>query len=568
MAKTDSAKMTSTAEERLIALSALLNFGRIINIKEKDVQNLYEKIEKINELQTEEDLQASLEYEQILGSDLDKIKSVEDLRQRIQEQKSKLGTRLFEQYGTDKIRSAVYDVLRATAYGNGKEAKRQTNINEKTAQGFAEIIEQKKLDEIFVPVKGEADNTQTYADKLAEIVAINNTALIERMGYDFESYKKRVKNPVVEEVIPDINYFLVQPHECKFNFITHKNIYDSDPINVAMEKEKFNANKDMRRKDIRGPFSAKARPNFVRLMATMQEIGFEHCDNNLKSMNETDINKSFAKIEKIIEEIYGNDKEKVLQGMFGKDYEQRKTQAVESCIDLYGKLYTACLSEKITKEWTAKGNYIKGLSKNAAKDFTRNVSDFISNALTEGKLNPFKMFECPIEETKGDETNLTASVHHNFTVGAIEDACGKMGRYGVKDTSIEACSDTVNNLGLFTEIIGKEVHGSLEPSGEIVLSAKKNNSFPKNMIFAGSAKGITPTVLEGLGYDKNSQLYKMIMQNVKNQDKNGRIFAHMKLPEGKVIENIREECENIDKQKTSRTISDLFKITTGKGKNC
>lgn len=560
MAKPDSSKMISTAEERLIALSALLNYGRIINIQDKDIEELYQKIEKINELQTDEDMQLACDY------DLDKIKSVDDLRQRIQEQKSKLGTKLFEQYGVDKVKTAVYDSLRSTSYGNGKDPKKQTGLSEKTAQYFADIIGLKKLEDPFVPDKGKAEPQQTYADKLAEIISYNYNALVERMRYDFEGYKKRVKNPAVEEVVSDIYYFTSERSEISFHFITGKSEKKACPGDEARAVAEFNEAKRKRREKIRGPFSDEARPNFVKLLATMQNIGFNHCDNNLKSMNETDINHSFTEIENIVGKIYGADKEKVLQGMFGKNYTQHKDEAINKCVDLYGKLYAACLSEKITKEWTAKDGTPE-IPEGGAKDFTRNISAFINNALTSGKLNPFKIFECPTEETKGDETNLTASVHHNFTVGAIEDACGKMAEYGVKDTSIEACSEAVNNLGLFTEIIGKEVHGSLEPNYDIILGAENNGKMPRNMIFAGSADGIDAKVLEKLGFKKDSNLYKMIMQNVNQKDKEGRIFSYMELPEGKVISKIREDCRKKDAQKTQRNILDLAKIVIGKDKN-
>lgn len=542
MAKTDSAKMKSTAEERLIALAALLNYGRIININEDDIKELYAKIEKINQLETDEDMQLACDYE------LDKINSIDDLRQRIKEQKSKWGTLLFEKYDEDKMKTAVYDVLRATSYNNSKEPQGQTNLNEKTAEVFAEIIKQKKLDDIFVPLKGKADNEQTYADKLAEIIATNTIALTARMKCDFESYKKRTKNTSVEEIIPDINHFLNHPITRIINFETGKSTENN-----------------ARRIAIRERFGNKSRPDFVRLLATMQEIGSEYCDNPYKPKNKTNINQSFGQIEKIVGLIYGKDKEKVLQKMFGDNYAENKEQAIEKCVDLYGKLYTACLSEKINKEWCANGNGNEGIPKGGANNFTRNISMFINNAVETGKLNPFKIFECPIDDTKGDETNLTASVHHNFTIAAIENACGGL----MDDTSTEACSNVVNNLGLFTLVIGKEVHGSLEPDKKVILGAETNGSLPNNIVFAGSAKGINAEVLERLGIKKESDLYKLIMRNVAEKDKNGRIFAQMKLPEGKFVENIRNECKALDEQRNaaSRTIGGLLKATMKKLRN-
>lgn len=545
MASQNNKKLYASANQKLIVAAALLNYARLTDISDKDITQLYERIEKIRNM---EDLDTIEKY------DLWDVDSIAKLRERLNECKSKIANVLFSDKvsGADKMQTVVQIVMQDAGFGS------------RNAENMAQIIKEHKLDQLC-----DDTSDMVYADKLLSLTKNNKANLNTQLRNYFDTYKQikgtdsaKYDDEIID-ILPDIYYFSEQKSEIDIPFAPFIKEYGNDEQRVKI-KEK-NQNKLERRKDIRRPFTMTKRPEFIRLNGELLGIGEMLCEKDLTAANAKDIDGWFQPIENIVTEIYGKDrKDAVLGDMF-----ENKTAALRFCQQYYGKFYTGMLAEKIKLAWNNTNSQTANekADSNSCEIFNRMVGQFIKN-MRLGQTNTNGVFPPEPNRNKekmwdGSEDEQTISVHHKFTIAAAEDIGNKLQCYGMVNDSTSSCDQLVNQHGNFALIIGAKTHQTLEPKGNIAITAQKDN-----MIFAATSTGIGAHFL-GDGKKKGileqivgKNLLAMIRKNVSDSKNNNgnMITMELNLPESPIIEKVRDNCRQKDKAKTPRDILGLVKM--------
>lgn len=456
--------------KRILVRTALLDYCRMVNVSEADIDLLYSRIEQLKSqvFDDEKALDAVLKY------DLEEIKNREGLKVRIQEMRGNLAERIFEHYGlgiSDEDKTLIASIMW------------EAGMEKSDAKQLSQAICEKKLEE---QVEGAGKKKpRRYADKLSVLLFQNRTELQKRLCKDFSTYSDTSsQNPVIEVLKTTIKEHISGVKK------TLSLLYEVRPKEKAF------------RDKIRADFSKKdgSREHFVKLIGLMAQQGCALAKHESLS--------NFDKFSKEMKNIFGDnylqELDKALEipanvPQQERDAERKKRYEAKSK-DLYLKMMGALLTKKI--EYDQAHN-------NLGIDYSGYV-DTIERIFIPGLLQGVTRTRslCLEEPDEGscekrwlDDTaeKGAVSIHHKWPVGAIFDIHDRLFGQAAALQKEQKCCEMVNRVSNHMMIIDKNLHMKFESNGNYILTPE-----PNNIIFAGVVSGkilglkLQPYLLEGL----------------------------------------------------------------------
>lgn len=438
--------------KRIVIETAFLDYCRLSTITDADIDQLYEQVSKLNELDHDEDLETVIAY------DLESVHSKDDLRSRIKEIRHQTAQKIFDYYNlSDENAGIVRNAM--TSIGISKDA----------AQKLTTAIADRTLDQPF-------DQKKSMADKLYDMLQGKQKVLKEKLAVDYETYKQiKVPNAVIEDIEPSIQSYLS-------NMVRDKHLkYETKKEDAGFRKE------------LRDIFKSPQgiRSAFLKLYGTMME----HGKNLAQKPNSTSNFDAFCRQMK---QMFGeNAQEEIdralglkIQDILSKDLESKRQKLYNAkCQEVYFKTMVGILSHKIEFDKSNKNDFCD------YKSYVQTIEQTFIRGLRNGQTNVGCLAFIEPDDTPGlsrreeqalrkkymDETaeNQIVSVHHKLPLGAARDVFRKI--FGMKDkkSELNGASALVNNLGNMSLIIGKITHQTLEANGDYQVTETDDN-----MIFA------------------------------------------------------------------------------------
>lgn len=442
--------------KRIFIDVALLDYCRMANVSEADIDKLYEKVEKLNDDAFKDEEAFNI----VVENGLDEITSREKLKDRLDQMKAKLAEKIFDYYAIDGNSENAGLIASSLA---------AAGVNKKEAATLAGAICEKKLRE---PYKKD----QLLADRLVGLLFSNQKKLKERLNQEFKTYQDmRTVNPVIEQIKPDILEYI-----------------GGVPKNNVFEYETRKEQKDFRQ-ELRQDFSRAGgiRENFIKLSGLLALNGM----NLVKGDNKTSNYDAFCGV---VRDIYGEnftaEIDKALAVPEGTpDHERdtvRKERYEAKSREMYLKLMAGVLSKKMTYDREAGSSYGKISDYNVyvatvENSFIRKMANGVLDVRTLCLENADNNTPAAsLREEKAlyrqslDETaeRQIVSVHHKLPLGAAYDVHDRLfGKISPTD-KFKNCCALVNNTGNMCLVIGKELHQRLEARGTYVQKATADSS--------------------------------------------------------------------------------------------
>lgn len=456
MAKSSSqaAPQQNNLSKRIFTEVALLDFCRMANVSEADIDRLYTQIEKLNDsaFSDEKAMDTVIKY------DLESINSRDALKERLQQIKSQIADRIFEYYKiSENPENAA--LLTSTLASLG--------TNKAEAKTLAQAICNKQLHQPF-------KKNQTTADRLVNVLFSNRKKLQVKLQEDFKIYKDmRITNPIIDDIRSDIiEYTGGVSREQVFRYTVRK------------DQKEFRARR-------RQTFEREGgvRKNFVKLIGLMANNGMERLKNKSQTSN-------YDKFQQTMKSVYGNtflseidkslgitatDKpEEELNSMRKEAYDKKSNE-------IYVKMVAGILSNKHKFDQQVYGNekinymdYIDTVEKHFIKKLESGIVNVRSLCFEEpdstyfagSSKEEFELYKQSLDDTAEKQI---ASIHHKLPIGAAYDVHDRL--FGKNQSTKEQTSDElVNNLGNLCFVLGKDMHQRLEARGKYVLTANADNS--------------------------------------------------------------------------------------------
>lgn len=518
--------------KRILVRTALLDYCRMVNVSEADIDLLYSRIEQLKS-QVFDDEKA---LDAVLKHDLEEIKNREGLKVRIQEMRGNLAERIFEHYGlgiSDEDKTLIASIMW------------EAGMEKSDAKQLSQAICEKKLEE---QVEGAGKkkprrykkNPQRYADKLSALLFQNRENMQSSLCKDFSTYRTMssrdisLRNPVIEVLKTTIREH-ISGVESQLPMV----------YNVRKTEKAF-------RDKIRKNFSREggSRQNFVKLIGIMAQQG--------AMLNKGQTFSNFDLFSREMKKIYGDNYLQEMDKALGltstssmfpdeQNAERQKRYAAKS-----KELYLNMMASILTKKMLYDGQH-----NNFDTDYSGYVETiertFIAGLMQGETKSRSLCFEEPDvsseERTCLDDTaeRDVVTVHHKRPVGAAFDIHDRLFR---PTTSLEkerkSCEIT-NTIGNHALIIGKDVHDKFEANGKYILVAE-----PDAMIFAGEVSRdilglkLPPRLKEGLARIANSDQLNIVKVSMNFSDCPEIEHLRGKLKEENVSENIVQKYQDYE----------------------
>ena len=442
---------------RLIMLEvAFLDYCRFSNINDADINALYEHIEQIKKDYENNDDAA---FDKMLKYNLESIRSKEDLKKRINEQKAKIASTIINTLqlnSTDKTGILIKNYMKKLGLAKDADVLTDAMLN-------------KKLDESY-------DEKNTKADRLSNVLFPKKNQIIENLANHFKKYEQSKQNhPQIAKFLPTIkDYVLNRKHSLKFRFI----VCDSDKPFREVLRHFFERRKDM---DMRYSEDG-VKASFLKVYGAMMQIGKDMLENKNPELGIMMFKRNMKGYFK------DNAADEVMKALGISSMEECDAKLIQKSKSLYIKTSLALLSKK--KEYDQEHKIYN-------TDYGAYFKDAINSAYIQGlKLGEDRVKALGLLEDLGPDARLSkskenefadalwsdmkkgqhASVHHKIPIGAAKDIIinlfGKLG----EEELLRKADELVNVFGNLELVIGREKHQSLEPRDEVVLEAEPNNA--------------------------------------------------------------------------------------------
>ena len=456
----------SNLNGRLLVGTAFLDYCALAEISNSDIDKLYAKIEKLNELSSEKDMELVVKY------DLENVTSKDALKERIKQIRSQTAEKIFDYYALSEQNAAVVQGVMTRA-----------GIKKNVAAEMRQAISERKLD---APYKNEDTR---YADKLYAHLTAASKKMKENLASDYQTYcDTGAHNPVIEAIKENIVSYV--PAEEKA---------------LSYSTEKSDADKAFRR-DIRNNFKEGIRPQFVTLYGLMMRNGMQRAKN-------PSLNSNYQNFEARLKEICGlnylAEADKALgcqtQGLSAADARKvRETRYNQKSQEVYFKTAYALLSLKIKDDQTrsvpATTNYTT-IANTIDIKFISDLCAGQTNVNCLALVEPDNSYAANMREERLKQERYKqdiaedqhVSIHHKLPVGSAKDLVENfktkqlspdkdlVENFKTKqlspDMELEFAASLVNTLGNMSLIIGKDVHKKLEANGYYKLDDKDDMIF-------------------------------------------------------------------------------------------
>lgn len=543
------AKTVKDVSKRLLIESALMDYSQFIHVTDADIDELYRKIEKLNE----ECFNDEKSFEIVDKYNLDTITSREDLKKRIEIMRGQLAEKIFDYYTTGEttdIRRFSDDIAFVL---------KDIGIKENVAKKLAQSVCDRRLEDNLLPEELDNFNKQAgknskrkkgtdkeekirWADLLAQSINDKQKILKEKIYHDLQTYQEaEFKNPVIEEMLPDIKAHI-------------------NGVKITLNYETPKKTKPFREK-LRNDFKKNGGSKETTLI--LNGLLAENGKNLIKYGSAVS---NYDDFENLIKKYYaGEDYQQIIDAALniqrdGKDentLRQERRQAYdEKSRILYCQLMASLLSEKRLYDiengnsgidyglyiQTLENKYIRSLCGGQNNVSALGMTDAGHTAAAANAGEEWKIRKQIMDDTA---ENQIVSVHHHLPLGAADDVVTRFfGQLNDEEKFAKAC-ELVNQLGNNCVVVGKSRHHSMEANG-----AYEVKNISEGTIFAGR---IDWKVLNGIKSQLPPYLWKAFEQYLKPNGKIQDVALVMRFPESKYM---------ADKRKTlcSENNSSLSKI--------
>lgn len=534
--------------QRLLIESALMDYSKFLHITDADINELYCKIEKLNEdcFNNEESFALVEKY------NLDAITSREELKKRISNMRAQMAEKIFDYYATgDKT-----DISRhANSIGT---VLKDIGIKDGAAKKLAQSICDRKLQDTLTEEENKAFNILNgkntkrkketgekekvrWADLLAQNINDKIKVLKEKMYLDLQTYQDTdMPNPVIEKMLPEI----------KANI---------SGIRIVLNYETPKSTKSFREK-LRDDFKrlGGSQKTTLKLTGLLAENGKNLIRSPLSRSNYDDF-------EKLMKDYFGQDNyQKVIDTALGVkttaadkenlSQERRKSYNAKSQ-KLYCQLVASLLTQKRQHDLesgnrgTDYGIYIKTVDLQYIR------------ALNNGENNMKLLGFAELNDTRGsgdlkteyqisrqivDDTaeKQVVSVHHHLPLGAAHDVITRLQGPMPEDEKLKKCCELVNILGNNCLVVGKDKHQSMEAKGAYEVKPDS-----EALIFAGRIDWKT---INGISDKLPPQLKKAFTENLSPNGKIQDVGLSMQFPESKYMSELRQSLHSENKISLSK----------------
>ena len=444
----------SNLNGRLLVGTAFLDYCALAEISNTDIDKLYAKIEKLNELSSEKDMELVVKY------DLENLTSKDALKERIKQIRSQTAEKIFDYYALSEQNAAVVQGVMTRA-----------GIKKDVAAEMTQAISERKLD---APYKND---DARYADKLYAHLTTASKKMKENLAADYQTYcDTGAHNPVIEAIKDNIDSY-VPAEEKALSYLTGKS--DADKA--------F-------RGDIRDNFKEGIRPQFVTLYGLMMRNGQQRAKNPSLNSNYRDFEAQLKKICDTRGLNYLDEADKALccqtQGLSAAEARKvRETRYNQKSQEVYFKTAYALLSLKFKDDQTRSVPATTNYTTIADTIDNRFISDLCAgqtNVNCLALVEPDNSYAANMREERLKQERYKqdiaedqhVSIHHKLPVGSAKDLVKnfKMRRFS-PDMELESAASLVNTLGNMSLIIGKDVHKKLEADGYYKLDDKDDMIF-------------------------------------------------------------------------------------------
>lgn len=526
--------------KRLLIESALMDYSRFIHVTDADIDELYRKIEKLNE----ECFNDEKTFALVEKYNLDAITSREDLKKRIDAMRGQLAEKIFDYYATGDAKSDLGRHSESIAL-----VLKDIGIKETIARKLAQSVCERKLKDDLSQDELDSFNKQAgknskrkkssdkeekirWADLLAQSINDKQKILREKIYLDLQTYQDTgLPNPVIEEMLPDIK--------------AHVN-----GIKISLNYETPKSTK---------PFRERLRDDFKRRGGSREATLILNgllAENGKNLIRKPSAASNYDDFEKLLREYYGEKNySKILDEALGiktdgknDDVLQQERRQVynQKSKDLYCQLVASLISEKRKYDiensnrgidygmyvQTIDHQYIRPLCSGRNNIGALGMVDAGSTAASASASEERKFRKQIMDDTA---ENQVASVHHHLPLGAADDVITRFfGKLDEEEKFAKSC-ELVNLLGNNCLVIGKDKHQSMEANG--AYDVKQNS---EGLVFAGR---IDWNILNGVKDKLPAYLWKAFEQHLKPNAKTQDVALTMRFPESSYMADLRKTLQ-------------------------
>ena len=526
--------------KRLLIESALMDYSRFIHVTDADIDELYRKIEKLNE----ECFNDEKTFALVEKYNLDAITSREDLKKRIDAMRGQLAEKIFDYYATGDAKSDLGRHSESIAL-----VLKDIGIKETIARKLAQSVCERKLKDDLSQDELDSFNKQAgknskrkkssdkeekirWADLLAQSINDKQKILREKIYLDLQTYQDTgLPNPVIEEMLPDIK--------------AHVN-----GIKISLNYETPKSAK---------PFRERLRDDFKRRGGSREATLILNgllAENGKNLIRKPSAASNYDDFEKLLREYYGEKNySKILDEALGiktdgknDDVLQQERRQVynQKSKDLYCQLVASLISEKRKYDiensnrgidygmyvQTIDHQYIRPLCSGRNNIGALGMVDAGSTAASASASEERKFRKQIMDDTA---ENQVASVHHHLPLGAADDVITRFfGKLDEEEKFAKSC-ELVNLLGNNCLVIGKDKHQSMEANG--AYDVKQNS---EGLVFAGR---IDWNILNGVKDKLPAYLWKAFEQHLKPNAKTQDVALTMRFPESSYMADLRKTLQ-------------------------
>ncbi len=526
--------------KRLLIESALMDYSRFIHVTDADIDELYRKIEKLNE----ECFNDEKTFALVEKYNLDAITSREDLKKRIDAMRGQLAEKIFDYYATGDAKSDLGRHSESIAL-----VLKDIGIKETIARKLAQSVCERKLKDDLSQDELDSFNKQAgknskrkkssdkeekirWADLLAQSINDKQKILREKIYLDLQTYQDTgLPNPVIEEMLPDIK--------------AHVN-----GIKISLNYDTPKSTK---------PFRERLRDDFKRRGGSREATLILNgllAENGKNLIRKPSAASNYDDFEKLLREYYGEKNySKILDEALGiktdgknDDVLQQERRQVynQKSKDLYCQLVASLISEKRKYDiensnrgidygmyvQTIDHQYIRPLCSGRNNIGALGMVDAGSTAASASASEERKFRKQIMDDTA---ENQVASVHHHLPLGAADDVITRFfGKLDEEEKFAKSC-ELVNLLGNNCLVIGKDKHQSMEANG--AYDVKQNS---EGLVFAGR---IDWNILNGVKDKLPAYLWKAFEQHLKPNAKTQDVALTMRFPESSYMADLRKTLQ-------------------------
>lgn len=484
--------------KKLFIETAFLEYGRVARVSETDIDELYAKIETLNNWEQTGDDQA---LDKVIKYDLESIKSKEDLKQRINQIRLQTAEKVFQNIAAISSETEISGVLQEMGIKQALSTKLANTIcNRKLAEPLS------ATDKInFLGRRAKNAETEViWADYLATNIFNNYANLKKRAALDYNTYQNGGFNhPLVNDLLPTLDAYIGDRQ------ITVE--YKTDPQTKPFRKQL--------RADCNRPDGVMR--NFNTIVGLMAENG-----RNLVRLNGADSN--FDKFTHQLQNWYGPEQAgQILNqaldidptGKTPADLRQAQIQNYNrKSEEMYVKMVASLLAKKRKFDIENKNrginyvDYLQTLEQRYIKKLCEGINDVKMLGFNEPDADDKQLTrqqEFDRQKEIRDETaeQQIVSGHHKWPIGAAFDTYDKIIGKPKDANKLAECCKLVNRLGNLCFVIGKDKHQSMEPHGLCQITANQDSLF--------MASRIDPQALQSAMRDMPQNLQQAVAKHIK-----------------------------------------------------